>query len=141
MSDHGVTVFVTTHYMEEAEYCDRVALIFRGRIISIGTPQELKTERMHEQILDVQCPSPQDVIEQLENLPEVREVALFGAGMHAVVEDAESAEKAITAELEKIGHPLMHIERITPGMEDVFVSLIEEVERKESQMKNGGYRH
>ena len=132
MSDKGVTVFVTTHYMEEAEYCDRIALIFQGNIVAIGTPMELKTQRMREQILDIRCPFPQDIIEQLENLPDVREVALFGAGLHAVVEDAEIAEKAIVDEFQRIGHPLERIERITPGMEDVFVSLIEEVMKEEN---------
>ncbi|MCX6645694.1 MAG: ATP-binding cassette domain-containing protein [bacterium] len=141
MSDKGVTVFVTTHYMEEAEYCDRVALIFRGGIVAIGTPMELKTERMREQILDVQCPSPQDVIENLEKLPDVHEVALFGVGLHIVVDDAASAEKAIRAEFERIGHPLGHIEKIMPGMEDVFVSLIEEVVRKENGTTRGGVKN
>jgi ABC-2 type transport system ATP-binding protein len=138
MSDKGVTVFVTTHYMEEAEYCDRVALIFRGEIVAIGTPMELKTERMREQILDIQCPFPQDIIENLEKLPDVREVALFGAGLHVVVDDAESAEKSIRAEFEKIGHPLAGIAKIMPGMEDVFVSLIEEVVRNENGTAKGG---
>lgn len=131
MSDHGVTVFITTHYMEEAEYCDRIALIFQGKIIANGTPLELKTEMMHEQILDVQCPYPQNVIEQLERLPEVRDVALFGAGLHAVVDDAGKAKDAIIRELQKIGHSFSRIEKITPTMEDVFISLIEEVEHKE----------
>ena len=141
LSDKGVTVFVTTHYMEEAEYCDRIALIFRGNIVAIGTPMELKTQRMHEQILEVQCPSPQDMIEALENLPEVHEVALFGAGLHVVVEDAAKAEKAIRMEFTKKDHPLGRIEKIIPGMEDVFVSLIEEVVRNENGTRVGGVEH
>ncbi|MCX7050129.1 MAG: ATP-binding cassette domain-containing protein [Candidatus Sumerlaeota bacterium] len=132
MAAAGVTVFVTTHYMEEAEYCDRVALIYRGAMIALGTPRELKTQRMRDHILDVRCPRPQDVMDRLAAAPGVREVALFGAGLHAVVEDEEAGERAIRHEMERLGAPLDNIERITPSMEDVFVSLIEEVDRKEA---------
>ncbi len=134
-ADSGVTVFITTHYMEEAEYCDRIALIYQGNIIAIGTPLELKTRMMHEQILNIRCPYPQDMLDELSALPEVRDVALFGAGLHAVVADAVDAEKAIMAEFERLGKPYAKIERITPSMEDVFVSLIEEVDRKEEEIE------
>lgn len=135
MAEHGVTVFVSTHYMEEAEYCDRMALMYRGKIIALGTPQELKTGMMSEQILDIQCPRPHEVMDDLAALPEVREVALFGAGLHVVVTDAEAAKAAIAAECKRRGLDLQHIEQIMPGMEDVFVSLIEAEERKQSQTK------
>ncbi|MGC9325910.1 MAG: ATP-binding cassette domain-containing protein, partial [Desulfomonilia bacterium] len=91
MAGGGVTVFVTTHYMEEAEYCDRLALIYRGRIIALGNPEELKTRIMQDTILEIQCPRPQDVLEEIARLPAVREAALFGAGMHVVVDDAPRA--------------------------------------------------
>jgi len=133
MSDRGVTVFVTTHHMEEAEYCDRIALIFRGKIIAIGTPLELKTERMQEKILNVQVANPQDVMDRLEALGEVRDVALFGAGLHAVVDDTVVAERAIRSELGRMGIEPDKVEPILPGMEDVFVSLIEAVVRDEEQ--------
>ncbi|GMV94241.1 MAG: hypothetical protein AMXMBFR82_40190 [Candidatus Hydrogenedentota bacterium] len=135
MADDGVTVFVSTHYMEEAEYCDRMALMYRGKIIALGTPQELKTNMMADQILDIQCPRPHEVMDDLAALPEVREVALFGAGLHVVVADAEVAKKAIEAECKRRGLNLQHIEQITPSMEDVFVSLIEAEERKETNAK------
>jgi ABC-2 type transport system ATP-binding protein len=135
MSDHGVTVFVSTHYMEEAEYCDRIALMYRGKLIALGTPQELKTGMMTEQILDIDCPRPHEVMDDLAALDEVREVALFGAGLHVVVADADAAKKAIAAECERRGLRLQRIEQITPGMEDVFVSLIEAEDRKESNAR------
>jgi ABC-2 type transport system ATP-binding protein len=135
MSDRGVTVFVTTHYMEEAEYCDRLALMFRADIVALGTPEELKTRMMREQILDVQCERPQNVIERLAELPEIRDVALFGAGLHAVVEDASAAEQAIRIEFARLGLECERIEKIIPSMEDVFVSLIEGAVRDEH--KNG----
>lgn len=132
MAEKGVTVFVTTHYMEEAEYCDRLALIYRGNIVAIGTPTELKTKTMKDAILDIVCPNPQDVMDYIVALPQVREAALFGAGLHAVVEDVSVAIKAIKSDLEVRGVEIMRIEQVLPSMEDVFVSLIEEVDRSAS---------
>ena len=133
MADKGVTVFVTTHYMEEAEYCDKLALIYRGNIVALGTPAELKTKIMKDTILDILCDSPQDVMEHIAVLPEVREVALFGAGLHAVVEDAPGAIQAIQRELKDRDVRIERIEQVLPSMEDVFVSLIEEVDRTQGQ--------
>jgi ABC-2 type transport system ATP-binding protein len=132
MSDRGLTVFVSTHYMEEAEYCDRLALIYRANMIAIGTPQELKTRYNQDEILSIQCPRPQEILDTVAQLPEVREVALFGAGLHAVVKDAVLAERAIRAGLERLGAEFERIEKVSPSMEDTFVSLIEEVDRRDA---------
>jgi ABC-2 type transport system ATP-binding protein len=128
MADHGITVFVTTHYMEEAEYCNRIALIFGGRIIAMGSPLELKTQLMQEQIIDLRCPAPQDVIDSLIRLPEIRDASLFGAGLHIVTGDAASAMMSITRMMRDQALSIESMERIQPSMEDVFVSLIEGVE-------------
>jgi ABC-2 type transport system ATP-binding protein len=125
MSERGVTVFVTTHYMEESEYCDRLGIIYRGELIALGTPRELKTKHMPEAVLDIDCPRPSDAMAILEKLPAVKEVALFGKGLHAVATDAAAAERAIRDALEANHFTPAHIERITPTLEDVFVSLIE----------------
>jgi len=117
--------------MEEAEYCGRVAMIFRGNMIALGSPMELKTQRMREKILDVQCPAPQRFLDQLTALPEVREAALFGSGVHLVVDDESAARSAVEAVFAGLGQSA-RVEAVVPGMEDVFVSLIEEVERDES---------
>ncbi len=137
MAEQGVTVFVTTHYMEEAEYCHRVALIYRGDLVAMGTPLELKTRMMHDHILDIQCASPQDVMESLARLPGVREVALFGAGLHAVVEDPHEARPAVIRFLEEQGVEVRSVESIQPGLEDVFVSLIEAADREEAVPEKG----
>jgi ABC-2 type transport system ATP-binding protein len=128
MADHGITVFVTTHYMEEAEYCNRIALIFGGRIIAMGSPLDLKMRMMKEQIIGLQCPAPQDVIDRLIRQPEIRDASLFGAGLHIVTGDAEAAMAAISRMMRDQGIPIYSMERIQPSMEDVFVSLIEGVE-------------
>jgi ABC-2 type transport system ATP-binding protein len=76
LSGKGVTVFVTTHYLDEAEYCDRLGLIHRGELIATGTPQQLETDFMQEEILEVVCERPQDAMGALETVPGVQDVAL-----------------------------------------------------------------
>ncbi len=129
MADRGITVFVTTHYMEEAEYCDRMALIYKGRMIAMGTPLDLKTRHMHEEILDLKCNAPQELIQALKTLPGIKDIALFGAGLHVVTPDAVSAEKTIQQKLGTLGITGYSLEKIMPGMEDVFISLIETDDR------------
>jgi ABC-2 type transport system ATP-binding protein len=125
LSEQGVTVFVTTHYMEESEYCDRLGIIYRGELIALGTPRELKTEHMPEAVLEIDCDRPNDAMLALERLPGVKEVALFGKGLHAVAPEPAAAEAAIRAALAHGGLSLTRLERIVPTLEDVFVSLIE----------------
>jgi ABC-2 type transport system ATP-binding protein len=137
MAEAGVTVFVTTHYMEEAEYCDRLALIYRGNIVAMGTPTELKTRVMREAILDIHCLRPFEVMDSIAELPGVREVALFGSGLHAVVRDPEEAGQRIRQEFERLDVPLERMEQVVPSMEDVFVALIEETDRRESGQGEG----
>ena len=132
LAGQGVTVFVTTHYMDEAEYCDRIGLIYRGELIALGTPEELKTREMTEEIIEVFCDRPQDAMEIIEVLPGVRHAALFGRGLHVVVEQAEEAIPAIESKLTGAGYPSVELERIVPSLEDVFVSLIEARDRQEA---------
>jgi ABC-2 type transport system ATP-binding protein len=133
LSGQGVTVFVTTHYMEESEYCDRLGIIYRGELIALGTPRALKTEHMPEAVLEIDCARASEAMGVIERLPAVKEVALFGNGLHAVASDAAAAERAIRAALAARNFPVERIERITPTLEDVFVSLIEARDRAEAQ--------
>ena len=125
LSSRGTTVFVTTHYMDEAEYCDRVAMIYRGELIAIGSPATLKRETMQEDVLDVQCSRPSDAMDVIERLETVKEAALFGSGLHVTTRDGAAAEAAIRAALAVDGYDVRAIDVIPPSMEDVFVSLIE----------------
>src|SRR5574340_403204 len=125
LSARGVTVFVTTHYMDEAEYCDRLGLIYRGELIASGTPEALKTELMKEDLLEVLCERPQDAMADIERISGIKEVALFGKGLHVVVEDAATAIAAIGRTLAERAYRVEGVEQIVPSLEDVFVSLIE----------------
>ena len=129
LSAKDVTVFVTTHYMEEAEYCDRLGLIHRGDLIAVGTPSELKTRLMQEDVIEIVCERPQDAIAEISDIESVKEVALFGNGLHAVAIDGDAAAAAIRERLESRGYSIARIEEITPSLEDVFVSLIEARDR------------
>jgi len=131
LAGRGVTVFVTTHYMDEAEYCDRIALIYRGELIALGTPATLKTELMQEEVLEVLSERPQDAMDGIAALAGVKEVALFGRGLHVVAEDGESVAEGIREHLTKKGFAVERVEKIVPSLEDVFVSLIEARDRAE----------
>ncbi len=132
MSHRGTTVFVTTHYMEEAEYCDELALIYRGRMIAKGAPAELKT-LIPEDILELRVDRPFEALEQLEASGLVKDVALFGDTLHAVVGDAEADGAAVAEFLAGHGFAAQDIARVLPSMEDVFVSLIELEDRREQE--------
>lgn len=129
LSARGVTVFVTTHYMEEAKYCDRIGLIHRGELIAVGTTRQLKTDLMKESVIEVLCDRPQDAIGELEDLEAIKGVALFGRELHAVAADAEAAHHALSDRLNERGFTVEGIEAVTPSLEDVFVSLVEARDR------------
>ncbi|MDD4872510.1 MAG: ABC transporter ATP-binding protein [Kiritimatiellae bacterium] len=132
LAEKGVTIFVTTHYMEEAEYCDRIGLIYRGELIAIGTPGELKTNLMPEDILEVQCERPHEAMEIVEKLQGIKEASLFGRGIHVVSSDSKISASLIQTTLTKEGfHPTL-VEQIIPSLEDVFVSLIEACDRQDN---------
>jgi ABC-2 type transport system ATP-binding protein len=134
----GITVFVTTHYMDEAEYCDRLGFIYRGELIALGTPEELKTHHMTEEIVEVHCSQPQDAMELIEGLPGIRHAAFFGRGLHVVTERAAEVIPAITAKLTAASLLAAQPERIDPSLEDVFVSLIEAKDRQEAPQPEFG---
>ncbi|MFT3783764.1 MAG: ABC transporter ATP-binding protein [Nibricoccus sp.] len=135
LAAQGVTVFVTTHYMEESEYCDRLGIIYRGELIALGRPRELKTKHMTDAVLEIDCERPNEAMAILERVPAVKETALFGKGLHAVAENADAAIAGIRTALTGAKIQFHRIERIVPTLEDVFVSLIESRDRAEGAQK------
>lgn len=129
LAGRGVTVFVTTHYMEEAEYCDRIGIVYRGELIACGSPEILKTTLMREEVLEVICDRPQDAMGAIEKIGGVREVALFGRGLHVVAANGEATACQVRGELNQRGYRLERVAKIEPSLEDVFVSLIEARDR------------
>lgn len=135
MARQGVTVFVTTHYMEEAEYCDRLALIYRGERIAMGTTRELKEHAMAAQVLRVACDKPQEAMALLSALDDVRDAALFGREIHVMTESADALAAQVETTLREAGFTLETLERIPPSLEDVFVSLIEARDREDGAQR------
>jgi ABC-2 type transport system ATP-binding protein len=116
--------------MEEAENCDELGLIYRGRLIAQGTPATIRTESMPEDILEIRLDRTFDALEKLEHSGMVRHAALFGDALHAVVENAQQASPVVKEYLAKEGFDVELIAAVTPSLEDVFVSLIEQEDRK-----------
>ena len=125
MAGAGTTVFVTTHYMDEADYCDRLALIFRGRIIAEGTPEELRKNFMTRAVLEIEAEPLVDAMAILSK--EGIDTAVFGSLLHATIpaDDARTAIPCIREVMEGSNIMVRRIDRIEPSLEDVFVTLIE----------------
>lgn len=130
VSAAGQTVFVTTHYMEEAEYCHRLALMHAGEIIAMGAPAELKRDMYTQSLLQLDTAQPFEARELLENVPGVRDIAVFGAGLHVTAGEPAAAVASIRRTLADHGIEIRRLQPIAPTMEDLFVSLIEAEERK-----------
>jgi len=123
MARKGTTIFVTTHYMDEADYCDRLALIYRGRVIAEGTPGEMRQKYMKRDVLEIEVDR---LVAALETVYKNGiETAIFGSLLHATVDNAEQDIPRIEALLKKEGIAVNRIEKIMPSLEDVFVTLIE----------------
>ena len=131
LAGQGVTVFVTTHYMDEAENCNRMVLIYHGTIIAQGSPEEMKTKCMKDEVLEITLVNSQDWLAKIGKIEGVKEAALFGANIHAVVHDSSKAMPAIKEYLSKENAGDFNVSKILPSLEDVFVSSIEEYDRTE----------
>jgi len=130
LSETGHTIFVSTHYMDEAEYCHRLALMYRGKVIALGTPQALKDGLTEHSLLQLQTGDPLETMRALDSIPGVFDVAVFGGGLHVTVDGVEAASARIRQALEAKGIAVERLEPIAPSMEDVFVAMIEAEERK-----------
>jgi len=132
LADEGVTVFVTTHYMEEAEYCNRIALIDRGRLIALGSPEELKRSHLRGRIFAVQTGDALKAADALADDARVLDAAVFGRELHVRLGQVEDPEGYLSSRLQEVGLPADDIKGIDPTLEDVFVALVGRRTRIES---------
>jgi len=130
LSESGHTIFVSTHYMDEAEYCHRLALMYRGKVIALGTPKALKEGLTEHSLLELKSGDPLETMRALDSVPGVLDVAVFGGGLHVTVDGVEAASARIRLALEDKNIAVERLEPIAPSMEDVFVAMIEAEERK-----------
>ncbi|MCL6475620.1 MAG: ABC transporter ATP-binding protein [Firmicutes bacterium] len=129
LAGEGVTVFVTTHYMDEAEHCNRLCLIYRGRIVAMGTPAELKTHYSSGKLMEVEVEPQMAALESLLNDPAVYDAAVFGRRLHVVLPADVDAAGHVRQQLEKEGFRIIYLDAVVPSLEDVFVSLVEQTDR------------
>lgn len=123
LSEAGTTVFVSTHYMEEAEYCHRLALLNRGRLIALDTPRALREQPVHP-ILEVEIDDAPSAVHALVDAPFVVEASMFGRLLHVTVEDDEHAPASVQAVLARAGFDVRGVRRVSPTLEDVFTALV-----------------
>jgi ABC-2 type transport system ATP-binding protein len=128
VAGEGVTVFVTTHYMDEAEHCDRLGMIYGGRLVALGSPRELKAGLGEGVLLEVNASPLMQALAAAGGVAGVREVAVFGSGLHVIAADAGVAGPLRVA-LESAGVRVGGVAPINPTLEDVFVSLVERADR------------
>jgi ABC-2 type transport system ATP-binding protein len=133
MSGEGVTLIVTTHYLDEAERCDRIALLHQGRLLGLGTVPEMKKVFAGRAILEVTCPRFLEALDRLEKEDWVLEASVFGDRLHVVVPNAEEGRRRILDLLERDGNTPASAERIVPSLEDVFIHSIEQDDADRSQ--------
>ncbi len=132
LADAGTTVFVTTHYMDEAEHCHRLALMHTGKLIGLGTVGELKAVFAGQAVLDVDCSDLSTALTVLEDSDWVAEASAFGTRLHVVAADRPGVEERLRDLLAAHAVPGARVERIEPSLEDVFLHAIESFERRAS---------
>ena len=118
----GVTIFLTTHYIDEAEHADRVALMLNGHVVALASPRELRESGLSGTLLEVESEPAVDALELLPTLPGVKEVTLYGTLLHVLV-DGLSPE-AVASALQQNQIKVTSVRPIKPSLEDVFVSRI-----------------
>jgi len=124
LADRGTTVFVSTHYMEEAEYCHRLALMNRGRLIALDRAAALR-DGMHEPVFQVRTPDGLHAVEALQDLDVVRAAGLFGRAVHVTVATTPGAQQAVASRLRERSIAVTSIERIEPTLEHVFIAAVQ----------------
>src|SRR6185369_4810695 len=125
LSQSGTTVLVTTHYLDEAEHCHRIAVMNVGKIAAIGTTTELKSVFAERPIVEIRGPNAVEAMRALDKMPDIEKTSLFGTAVHAVARRRGLTPEALRAELEARGVNVTHAEQVEPSLEDVFLDVVE----------------
>ncbi|OIP63427.1 MAG: multidrug ABC transporter ATP-binding protein [Ignavibacteria bacterium CG2_30_36_16] len=134
LSEGGTTILVTTHYLDEAEFCNDIILINAGKLIAQGNAKALKTNYIKNPILEIESDRVVDSLEILEKEKWVGETSIFGNYIHVILNDSTINEQHIYQLLqEKNGIAVKRVKKITPTLEDVFIHLIEKDSKKNVQ--------
>ena len=125
LAEEGTTIMVTTHYMDEAEHCQSLAFVQNGHIVAHGSPAEIKETEMRGEVLEIDCDDPATAILALRDMNALREVALYGAQIHAVAQDVAALKPRIAKVLQGAGVRVNTMDVIAPSLEDVFISSVQ----------------
>lgn len=125
LSDKGITIFVTTHYLEEAEYCHNIILLDAGKIIAQGSPKSLKTDHLKFPILSIETDNLISTLGLLESDTNVQEISVFGNTLHIITSLRENAEVYFSDLLSNNLITVKQIKTVPPTLEDVFIYLLE----------------
>ncbi len=125
LSQSGTTVLVTTHYLDEAEHCHRIAVMNVGKLAAIGTTTELKGVFAERPIVEIQAPNAVEAMRVLDGMPDIEKTSLFGTAVHAVARNRGLTPATLKAELEARGVTVTHAEQVEPSLEDVFLDVVE----------------
>ena len=128
LSNEGHTIFVTTHYMDEAEHCHRLSFIQRGKLVAIGSPEEIKRDKMRGEVLEIDCTLPDKAMQILRDSNLFDEIALYGALIHVIAENVTAHKSQITSILQVEKIQIHSMEQILPSLEDVFIASAREEE-------------
>src|SRR2546422_2929752 len=130
LSASGVTVLVTTHYLDEAEHCHRIAIIHAGRLAAIGSTDELKHIFANRSIVEIHAANPVEAMRLLDEMPEVEKTSVFGTAVHAVLKaDRAASADALKGRLTAAGVDVTGIGPVQPSLEDVFLEVAEQAGR------------
>jgi len=124
LAQDGVTVFVSTHYMDEAEHCGWLALIDAGKIVASGSPADLRRKHFDARLLELDVESMFAWIDDLEKVDGIQEVAMYGNKLHLTVNDPADAERRIREIAQVRQLKVLGLREITPSLEDIFVSVM-----------------
>ena len=124
----GTTVLVTTHYLDEAERCDRVAIIHAGRLAALGTTAALKRVFDSRPIVEIVGPEPVRIMARLDTAPTIEKTSLFGTSVHAVLRDSTAGAEAIRRLVAADGLVVTSIDPVAPSLEDVFLDVVDRTE-------------
>ena len=124
-SEKGATVFVTTHYLDEAEYCHEIMLIHAGKIVAGGSPAEMKQKYLKHNIFDVTTDNPIENMTRLQKEAWIKETSLFGNKLHLSI-DSQYKEDFVLKNLREHGYDFNKIDKVVPTLEDVFIHLVED---------------
>ena len=129
LSNAGTTILVTTHYLDEAERCDRVAIIHAGRLAALGSIPELKSTFHTRPILELRSPDPVGAMEALDRLPAVEKTSLFGTTVHAVLRSGGNTPEDVRRSLAEAGIAVSTLHVVQPSLEDVFLDVVDRLQR------------